>query len=262
MSTRQRKVPKRGATRRPEPLNWRTPLKRGGILVAGVAAVLVLAVGGHWLWQQEWHLDMQPWMPLAQWEVEAPLVYEDRDRVAAVMATYLGQSLLTLSPAEVKQELESLPWIDQARVDKAWPDQVRIRLVEHEPVARWNGEQVLNSMGDALDRPVAELALADLSGPVGQERRVMEQYLLFSRIFVGSGFRLDGVDMHPRGAWDLKLNNGIEVVLGSNDMLERTRRVVAMLERAELDLDTIEYIDARYANGIAVGYRETTEPSA
>lgn len=262
MSARKRKAPKRGATKRRQPLDWRTPLKRAAVLVAGVTMMIGLLLGGHWVWQQGWHQEMQPWMPLAEWELEAPLIYEDRDRVAVVMAPYLGQSLLTLSPAEMKQQLEALPWIDRARVDKAWPNQVRIRVVEHEPVARWNGEQVLNSLGDALDRPVADLALADLSGPSGQARRVMEQYLLFSRIFVGSGFRLDGVDMHPRGAWDLKLNNGIEVVLGSNDMLERTRRVVALLERAELDLDTIEYIDARYPNGLAVGYREITEPSA
>ncbi|MCH8533271.1 MAG: cell division protein FtsQ/DivIB [Saccharospirillum sp.] len=262
MSARQRKAPRRGATKRRQPLDWRTPLKRAVVLVAGVTMMIGLLLGGHWLWQQGWHQDMQPWMPLAEWDLESPLIYQDRDRVAAVMAPYLGQSLLTLSPAEMKQQLEALPWIDQARVDKAWPNQVRIRLVEHEPVARWNGEQVLNSMGEALDRPVAELDLADLSGPNGQARRVMEQYLLFSRIFVGSGFRLDGVDMHPRGAWDLKLNNGIEVVLGSRDMLERTRRVVALLERAELDLDSIEYIDARYPNGLAVGYREITEPSA
>lgn len=262
MSARQRKAPKRGATKRRQPLDWRTPLKRAVVLVAGVTLMIGVLLGGHWVWQQGWHQDLQPWMPLAEWELDAPLVYQDRERVALVMTPYLGQSLLTLSPAEMKQQLEALPWIDQARVDKAWPNQVRIRLVEHEPVARWNGEQVLNSFGDALDRPVADLVLADLRGPGGQARRVMEQYLLFSRIFVGSGFRLDGVEMHPRGAWDLKLNNGIEVVLGSNDMLERTRRVVALLERAELDLDTIEYIDARYPNGLAVGYRELTEPSA
>lgn len=262
MTARQRKAPRRGATRRRQPLNWRTPLKRGLVVIAGASLMVGVVLVGNWLWQQDWQRDMQPWMPLAEWQLEAPLVYEDRERVDQVLAPYLGQSLLTVSPAEMKQQLEALPWIDQARVDKAWPDQVRIQLVEHEPVARWNGEQVLNSLGDALDRPVADLDLADLSGPAGQARRVMEQYLLFSRIFVGSGIRLDGVEMHPRGAWDLKLNNGIEVVLGSRDMLERTRRVVALLERAELDLDTIKYIDARYPNGLAVGYRDITEPSA
>ncbi|MHA7880949.1 MAG: cell division protein FtsQ/DivIB [Saccharospirillum sp.] len=262
MTTRPRKAPKRGATKRRQPLDWRTPFKRGAVVLGAIAGLVALALGGHWLSQQSWHEDLQPWMPLAAWDIETPLVYEDRSSVDSVMAPFLGQSLLTLSPAQVKQQLEALPWIDQARVDKAWPNQIRIQLVEHEPVARWNGEQVLNSLGEALDRPVARLELADLSGPSDQAKRVMEQYLLFSRIFVGSGFRLDGVEMHRRGAWDLQLNNGIEVVLGSRDMLERTRRVVALLERAELDLDTIDYIDARYPNGLAVGYRETTEPSA
>lgn len=256
MSPRKKPSP-RGATRRRQPIDWRTPLRRSLQLLAGGMALALVIAGGRWLLGIEW----QP-MALADWQLSQALVYEDRARLDETLEQFEGQSLLTLSPTLVQSTVEALPWIDTATVTKAWPSRLLIDVQEHEPVARWNGDQVLNSDGEPLARPVADLVLAELNGPDRHAKRVMQQYLQYSRVLAGSGYRLKGVRMHPRGAWDLTLDNGIGVALGSRDMLERTRRVVALLERGGLNPDTIDYIDARYPNGLAVGQRAATEPSA
>lgn len=250
---------KQGATPRRRPLDWRRPLRRLAQALAGGLVLALLIGGGRWLLglQLEW----QP-MALAQWSLQSPLVYQQREALDRRLQAYRGRSLLTLSPARIQDDLQELPWIAEVSVAKGWPDRLRIRVVEHQPVARWNGERVLNSDGEPLTRPVADLVLADLSGPSGQAGRVMEQYLRYSRVFAGTDFRLAGVRMHSRGAWDLRLDNDIRVALGSRDMLGRINRVVALLERSRLDLAGIDYIDARYPNGIAVGWRGDTEPSA
>lgn len=252
---------KQGATfrRRRRPLNWRKPLRYGLRALAGGVVLALLISAGRWLLGVE--VSWQP-MALNQWSVDEVLVYQSRAELDDALAQYQGRSLLLISPEAVRKDIEALPWVAQATVSKAWPDQLQIRIEEHQPVARWNGEQVLNSDGEPLSRPVADLVLADLRGPSGQAKRVMDQYLQYSRVFVDSGVRLAGVRMHPRGAWDLQLDNGIQVALGSSDMLDRTTRVVALLERSPLELNDIEYIDARYPNGVAVGQRADNEPSA
>lgn len=255
----ERKKRKHGATPRSRPVDWRTPLRRAARLLAGGIVVAALISGGRWLMSVD--IDWQP-LALTGWSVPSPLVYQDREQLEAALAPYLGHSLLTLSPTAVQTRIRALPWIASATVTKVWPNQLSVRVTEHEPVARWNGDQVLNSDGKALSRPVAELVLSSLNGPDGQAKRVMRQYLQYSRVFADTGYRLVDVRMHKRGAWDLRLDNGIRVALGSRDMLERTRRVVALLTRGGLDLSTIEYIDARYPNGLAVGYRAESEPSA
>lgn len=255
----ERRKRKHGASPRPRPVDWRTPARRIVRLLAGGIMVAALISGGRWLMALD--VDWQP-LALTGWSVDSTLVYQDRQDLEEVLEAYRGRSLLTLSPAAVQADVKALPWISQATVTKAWPSQLRVSVTEHEPVARWNGEQVLNSDGEALTRPVAELVLSSLSGPDGQAKRVMEQYLQYSRVFLDTGYQLRDVRMHKRGAWELTLDNGIRVALGSRDMLDRTRRVVALLTRGGLDLSTIEYIDARYPNGLAVGYRAEFEPSA
>lgn len=250
---------KQGATRKRRPLNWRSPLRYGLRALAGGVVLALVISAGRWLLGLE--VSWQP-MALTEWTLDEALVYQSRADLDATLTPYQGRSLLLVSPGAVRGELERLPWVAQATVSKVWPDRLQIRVEEHQPVARWNGEQVLNSEGEPLTRPVADLVLADLSGPDGQAKRVMDQYLQYSRVFAGTGVRLAGVRMHPRGAWDLRLDNGIEVALGSSDMLDRTSRVVALLERSPLDLALIDYIDARYPNGVAVGERADREPSA
>ncbi|MEP4546544.1 MAG: cell division protein FtsQ/DivIB [Saccharospirillum sp.] len=242
------------------PRNWRRALRLSAQALAGGLAVAVLVVGGRWVTEQDVSLDWRP-MAVTTWQVDELLVYEDRNRLDTAMEAFRGRSLLTIAPGEVQQRLEQLPWIAEVSVTKAWPDRLQLAVTEHEPVARWNGDQVLNSDGEPLSRPVAELVLAELSGPDAQAKRVMEQYLQFSRVFSGAGQRLNGVEMHRRGAWTLTLDSGIEVALGSKDMLARTRRVVVLLNAEGVAPGTIEYIDARYPNGLAVGHRASSEPS-
>lgn len=242
------------------PRDWRKLLRRATQALSGGVVVAVLIGGGHWVLQQDLAWEWRP-MAVTSWEVDAVLVYEDRARLNAALETFRGRSLLTLAPNDVQQRIEQLPWIAEARVTKAWPDRLQLAVVEHEPVAHWNRDQVLNSDGEPLSRPVAEPDLAELSGPSVEAKRVMEQYLQFSRVFSGAGQRLIGVHMHRRGAWVLTLDGGIEVALGSSDMLDRTRRVVVLLNASGIETGSIEYIDARYSNGLAVGHRSASEPS-
>ncbi|MEX0623258.1 cell division protein FtsQ/DivIB [Saccharospirillum sp.] len=242
------------------PRDWRRALRLTAQALGAGLVIAVLVVGGRWVAHQDLARDWRP-MAVTTWEVNEILVYEDRARLDAVMESFRGRSLLTIAPGDVQQRLEQLPWIAEVSVTKAWPDRLQLAVTEHEPVARWNGDQVLNSDGEPLSRPVAELVLAELNGPNAAAKRVMEQYLQFSRVFSGAGQRLNGVHMHRRGAWTVTLDSGIEVELGSKDMLARTRRVVVLLNAEGVAPDTIEYIDARYPNGLAVGHRASSEPS-
>jgi cell division protein FtsQ len=196
------------------------------------------------------------WQPLAmsEYEFKGSLVYQDQKQVDELLQSYIGQSLLFMDLARMKAQIEALPWVSQASLLKRWPGVLVVGLTEHEPVAFWNNETVLNSEGIPLAKPFAKMELAQLSGPDGHAGDVMEHYLQFARIFSEQGMVLDQVRKQPRGSWTLYLRNGVVVELGEESVLERSRRVVTVLA-SDLVLDvSINYIDARYPNGVAIKY--------
>jgi cell division protein FtsQ len=219
----------------------------GAKVLALGATLAAVTLALTWLARLEW----QP-MPVQDYVIVEPLIFQNSSAVEVVLQSYLTRSLLMLNLTEVQRDLEQLPWIAQASVIKSWPGTLVVLLVEHEPIALWNGQRVLNSEGIPLDKPMANLRLASLNGPDNSAARVMEQYLQFTQIFAVLGTQLVQVSMQARGSWYVQMDNGITIALGERNVLERSRRVVRLLQSKAHTDERIEYIDARYPNGIAI----------
>jgi cell division protein FtsQ len=248
---------KGGATKRRTPFPYKRWLL-GIVRVFGVMCVVTLA--GFALKIAD-GVNWQP-LPLKNFEIDEVLVYQSDEPVNELLESYFGQSLLALDIVEIKTQLEGLPWVREASVLKEWPGNLYITLDEHEPVANWNEQAVLNSEGIPLEKPFADMKLADLHGPEGFSEVVMKNYLQFAQIFREQGFRLDRVLMRQRGAWTLTLSSGVEVYLGEKDVLVRSRRVVNVLNNDSLNEKAVNYIDARYPNGVAIKFMEDQELEA
>jgi cell division protein FtsQ len=57
-----------------------------------------------------------------------------------------GTSLLAVQPYKIEKALIQQPWIEKAELTRIWPDQVRIKIREHQPVALAKLEQKLYLM--------------------------------------------------------------------------------------------------------------------
>ena len=73
---------------------------------------------------------------------------------------------------------------------------------------------------------------------------------------VEGGMRLVALQVDARGAWDFTLDNGVNVRLGRGQVDERYQRFVDVVLRmvSERAAD-IAYVDMRYTNGFAIGWR-------
>jgi cell division protein FtsQ len=99
--------------------------------------------------------------------------------------------------------------------------------------------------------------LPSLAGPPGTERDVARRYLAVRGKLVESELSLERLELDARGSWRLVLGGGQEVRLGRRDIDERLYRffdVVAPALAAELR--SVQYVDLRYTNGFAVGWRD------
>ena len=82
------------------------------------------------------------------------------------------------------------------------------------------------------------------------------RYLAAQGQLIEAGMRLTAVRLDARGAWEFDLDNGITVRLGRRQVDERFARFVAAgVGQIAAHASDIGYIDMRYTNGFAIGWR-------
>jgi len=61
----------------------------------------------------------------------------------------------------------------------------------------------------------------------------------------------------PRGAWEFELSNGIRVRLGATTVERRLDRFFVALDQVlSSQAEHVDYIDMRYTNGFAIGWKD------
>lgn len=256
----------RGASRlvAKEPISLRLPKPNLGLLkrITWPLLLLVLGFAAYELAQR-----LLPYAdrPIAKISVEGDLSYISQQAVQQRIAPFVTASFFSVDLLGMRRELESMPWIASAEVRRVWPDQVLVRLEEQLPIARWGDEALLNNQGQAF--APKELAhyeqLPQLYGPTRAQQRVMQQYQVLSQMLRPLGFSLTRLELRERGSWFLSTGQGIELLLGRDHLVEKMRRFIAIYDKALKEQNAnIARIDLRYANGLAVAWREPVAPTA
>jgi len=133
-----------------------------------------------------------------------------------------------------------------------------VTIGEQVAAARWGDNGLLNTRGDlfAHDATHILLELPRLSGPDGTQMNVVQRYFVMRDRLLEMGMRITALRLDARGAWELDLDNGVTVRLGRQQLDQRFNTFVATAARIVAQRATdIAYVDMRYANGFAIGWR-------
>jgi cell division protein FtsQ len=103
--------------------------------------------------------------------------------------------------------------------------------------------------------------LPHLYGPAGSELDVMERFQQLSQMLNNYGLEIKALAVTKRGAWSLETENGVEVLLGKEDLKARMQRFLTVSVRLKErgDAMLVERIDARYINGVAVHFEQKNQ---
>jgi cell division protein FtsQ len=132
-------------------------------------------------------------------------------------------------------------------------------------VARWNNAGLLNARGELFlsESRFIPPELAQLTGPIGSEQEVTARYLAIQGHLTEVGMRLAALGLDARGAWSLTLDDGVVVRLGRRQVDERFDRfMLAAAKLVSQRATDIAYVDMRYSNGFAVGWKGGAPPQA
>ena len=197
--------------------------------------------------------------PITSITIEGPFQRVTALQIEEAIGDELGAGFFSADLGTIQQRIVALPWIDAAVVARRWPGTLAIAVTEQVPAAIWGESGLLNTRGDlfVLDARHIPAELPRLDGPDGQSSVVARRYLDMRERLIPMGLDLREVKLDARGAWEIKLSNGIEVRLGRRDVdnraelfLDVAANIIASRE-AEID-----FVDMRYSNGFTIGWKD------
>jgi cell division protein FtsQ len=184
--------------------------------------------------------------------------------VEKAMAPFTHDGFMSADLDRIQRAIESVPWVERARVQRRFPNGLHVTVVEETAMARWGESGLLNTHGDLFVRQVAHVPaeLPRLSGPEGTESLVAQRYLSAHGRMLEAGMRIAALRLDERGAWEMDLDSGVTVRLGRRDVPERLDRFIRTASQVIAHrLNDINYVDMRYANGFAIGWRNLQSPA-
>jgi cell division protein FtsQ len=182
----------------------------------------------------------------------------------AVRAQLRG-GFVTANLDALQHAIESLPWVDRARVQRRWPDGLAVQVTEQAAVARWGETGLVNTRGELFLRDARHVPseLPRLDGPAGSERQVADLFFELQPRLLEAALRVAALRLDARGAWELDLANGVTVRLGRRQLQERVERFLKVgVPVVAARANDIAFLDMRYSNGFSVGWRTQAAPGA
>jgi cell division protein FtsQ len=232
--------------------SWRLPAlnyRALGVATAAIAGSALVAAGAVWALDQP----IETVAVQGRFQRVSPV---DVERV--VKAQLHNAGLLSVDLSAVRRAIHTLPWVDAVSVERAWPRGLTVLVIEQTAAARWGERGLLNTRGELFDADAHHIPpeLAQLEGPPGKESLVAQRYLAAEGRLMQSGLRLTALRLDARGAWEFDLANGVTVRLGRRQVDERFDRFMdTALKLVSQRGEDIAYVDMRYTNGFAVGWR-------
>jgi cell division protein FtsQ len=172
----------------------------------------------------------RPWFALTTLEVKTPVTHVTEAQIRLVADRRVRGTFFTVDLERVRESLEKLPWVREARVERRWPDTLVVSLVEQVPLARWNDNALVNGEGEVFVA-AASGSLPRLSGPEDSSVEVITAFRRYQAALAPLGMHIAELRLSPRRAWSMRLDNGMQLALGRQQTDARLARFVTFYPR-------------------------------
>lgn len=243
------------AAEAPASTPWLRPALAAAVAVAIVAAAAVITG----------KLGDPGVLPIKTVRVEGRFDHVEEAQLQQVIAARIRGNFFNANVDEVRLAVQELPWVRSASVHRLWPGTLKITVVEQQPLARWHGGSgLVNQYGEVFTPEGAGPdGLPVFRGPDGASAAVSAAYREMVPTLAPLGLTITAVALNARRAWQVTLDNGIELVLGRKDRMLRLRRFARVYPGALAGTaDEIAQVDLRYTNGFAVRWKTDTRAGA
>ena len=179
----------------------------------------------------------------------------DPETILTALGAGPGTPILAVSPKRAKEQLEALPWVGSAVVERRLPDTLYVRLVERKPLALWQHSgkiELIDREGAVI--PVSHLdRFAKLPLVVGDDAASHAAELLdILATEPDLAARVSAAIRVGDRRWNLRIDNAIDVLLPADSPASAWAQL-ANLERSSAILKRdVQVVDVRLPDRLVV----------
>ncbi len=228
--------------------------------------VLFILIRISW-WLTE-HFIGQESAPVTSIVISGEMPYSQRNDILSAIDNVDMGNFFQVDVNQVQAQVLTLPWVYSVAVRKQWPNELKIYIVDQNPVALWNGGFLINQQGQVFQADIERINhyLPNFFGPEGSEYLALENYRNINELLEYITLSIDELVLSERFSWQLTLDDGVTLNLGREERVERIQRfmdvypiIKAQLEAKKIaekqQNQAVDYIDLRYDTGLAVGWK-------
>lgn len=202
-------------------------------------------------------------VPIKHVRVQGTFTQISQDELKTLLEPLVKVSFFDANVQGIKEVLSSLNWVDNAVVNRVWPDTLAIKINEKTPYVRWGKNALISTHGLIITpkdiTPFMNLPI--LFGPEGQEVKSIEIMKGVNTALVDQSMQIAEFSINDRWAWKIKLSSGLEILLGRSEQLKKLQRFIKTIDVVGPEqLNAMSVVDLRYPNGYAVSWKLNAQP--
>jgi cell division protein FtsQ len=202
-------------------------------------------------------------LPIRYVRTEGVFQHLSKEEIKTALLPLVTASIFDADMQKIHETVAKLAWVKDASVERVWPDTIDIKVHERKAYVRWGHNGLLTEYGELFTPNNVDQfqPLLLVNGPKQQEAKTLEIMKGVKTALEDQALELAEFKVNDREAWEIKLETGLEIVLGRTGQLKKLQRFLDTLPvLGEEKMAAMALVDLRYPNGYAVSWKPDIEP--
>ena len=221
--------------------------------------VLPLILGCAVLFYAEEYLSNPSTLPVNKIRVHGAFVNVDETMLHSAVSGVVAGGYFNVDVERVREVVEELPWVNEASVRRVWPDTLSVSVLEQKPIAIFKQKGLMNAKGEIFKPTTNKLStvLPVFDGNMKLNKLMISKYHEMNELLTTIDRKIVYLKIDARHAIEMKLDNGLKLVLGRENTIHRLERLMRIYNKVLISrINDVEVIDLRYTNGMAIGWKK------
>ncbi len=190
---------------------------------------------------------------------ESRLINSDKGKIFEISNNYLKKkSFFTMDIDYLREKIEKIDWVKNVIIRRSYPDEVKIYIEEHIPVAIWNNDYYLDEFGKIFSAHNINSDLPLIVSSSNRNNIIFKYFTLLSKIILDNKIddKIIKIQENEIRSLSVFFLSGLKVEFGSSNITNKINIFFKAYKTLNSsDLKKIRYIDMRYSNGFSIGWK-------